>query len=81
MCWRMVYNHCIYLIILPCVPFITYSMKEAPDIKSGASVYSFEKVPLFSAYAYSGERTNSLMGAPIVSRTTTIFFAQLNNNR
>ena len=29
-------------------------------------------------YAYSGERTNSRLGTPIVSRKTTIFFVQLN---
>ena len=30
----------------------------------------------FSFAAYSGERTNSLLGTPIVSRTTTTFFVQ-----
>ena len=37
----------------------------------------FCMVPLFSAIAYSGERTNSQLGTPIVSRKTTTFFVHL----
>lgn len=33
----------------------------------------------FQLKAYSGERTNSLVGTPVMSRTTITFFVQLNN--